>query len=219
MASSSKIHPPTPPKAGGYYANERPDVLALLPRPVGRVLDVGCGTGAMAAGLRRAGATEIVGVEVVPSEAERARRRLDRVHAARVEDALDDLVGVFDTVLCLDVLEHLMDPGDVLGRLRQRAAPGATLQVSVPNARHFSLVRDLVFRGTFGYTDWGHRDDTHLRWFTRRDIVGLVERSGWRVTQTSVPPLRRSAALHRLTRGWSSEFLVAQIYLSARNPG
>ena len=104
-------------------------------------------------------------------------------------------------------------------RLRRHAAPGATLQVSVPNARHFSLVRDLVLRGTFGYSDWGHRDSTHLRWFTRRDIVALVERSGWRTRGTSVPPLRRSAALHRLTGGWSSEFLVAQIYLTARNPG
>jgi 2-polyprenyl-3-methyl-5-hydroxy-6-metoxy-1,4-benzoquinol methylase len=144
---------------------------------------------------------------------------LDRVHVARVEDALDALVGAFDTLLCLDVLEHLVEPGDVLERLRAHAAPGATLQVSVPNARHFSLIRDLVFRGTFGYTGWGHRDATHLRWFTRRDLVALVERSGWRVTRTSVPPLGRSAALHRLTRGWSSEFLVAQIYLSARNPG
>jgi hypothetical protein len=86
----------------------------------------------------------------------------------------------------------------------------------VPNARHLSLVRDLLFRGTFGYADWGHRDRTHLRWFTRRDLIELVAGAGWEVTRTSVPPLRRSAVLHRITRGWSSEFLVAQIYLTAR---
>src|SRR5215211_6811768 len=214
MASSPGTPTSAPPKSPGYYANERQDVVASLPRPLGRVLDVGCGAGGLAAGLRRAGALEIVGIEVVPTEADRARQVLDHVHAARVEDALDDLAGVFDTVLCLDVLEHLVDPGEVLERLRRHAAPGATLQVSVPNARHFSLVRDLVLRGTFGYSDWGHRDSTHLRWFTRRDIVALVERSGWRTRGTSVPPLRRSAALHRLTGGWSSEFLVAQIYLT-----
>jgi 2-polyprenyl-3-methyl-5-hydroxy-6-metoxy-1,4-benzoquinol methylase len=205
--------------APGYYANERPDVIALLPRPLGRVLDVGCGAGGMAAGLRAAGASEIVGIEIVPSAAEFAREVLDRVHEAAVEDALDELEGRFDTLLCLDVLEHLVDPGDVLGRLLEHAAPGATLQVSVPNARHFSLVSDLVLRGTFGYTDWGHRDSTHLRWFTRRDLIELTEQAGWRVTGTSVPPLGRSAGLHRLTRGRSSEFLVAQVYLSARAPG
>jgi 2-polyprenyl-3-methyl-5-hydroxy-6-metoxy-1,4-benzoquinol methylase len=208
-----------PPKVAGYYSNERPDVVALLPRPVGRVLDVGCGEGGMATGLRAAGATEIVGIELVEDAAARARDVLDRVHVGRVEDTLDDLTGSFDTILCLDVLEHLMDPGSVLAALRGFAAPGGALQVSVPNARHYSLVRDLVFRGTFGYTDWGHRDTTHLRWFTRRDVVALVERAGWDVLGTSVPPLRRSASLHRLTRGWSSEFLVAQVYVTARARG
>jgi 2-polyprenyl-3-methyl-5-hydroxy-6-metoxy-1,4-benzoquinol methylase len=200
-----------------YYASERPDIVAALPRPLGRVLDVGCGAGAMAPGLRAAGATELVGIEVVPAVAEQALRALDDVLVGPVEERVDELEGTFDTVLCLDVLEHLVDPGSVLVRLRGHAEPGAHLQVSVPNARHYSLVGDLVLRGTFGYTDWGHRDNTHLRWFTRRDIVRLVEGSGWHVIGTSVPPLGRSAMLHRLTGGWSSEFLVAQIYLAAAN--
>lgn len=203
-------------KPDSYYANERPDLVAALPRPLGRVLDVGCGAGGTAGGLRAAGATEIVGIEVVDSAAQAAREVLDQVHNAPVEEAVDELGGTFDTVLCLDVLEHLVDPSEVLRRLRALAAPGATLQVSVPNARHFSLVSDLLFRGTFGYTDWGHRDRTHLRWFTKRDLVDLVSHSGWAVAGTSVPPLGRSAGLHRVTRGWSSEFLVGQIYLTAR---
>jgi 2-polyprenyl-3-methyl-5-hydroxy-6-metoxy-1,4-benzoquinol methylase len=209
--------PSAPMAAGpGYYANDRADVIALLPRPVARVLDVGCGAGGTAAGLREAGASEIVGIEIMPSAAERAQAVLDEVHVSAVEDALEDLEGPFDTFLCLDVLEHLVDPGHVLARLRDLAAPDATLQISVPNARHFSLVWDLLVRGTFGYTDWGHRDRTHLRWFTRRDLTALVTAAGWRVVRTSVPPLGRSARLHKQTRGWSSEFLVAQIYLTAR---
>jgi 2-polyprenyl-3-methyl-5-hydroxy-6-metoxy-1,4-benzoquinol methylase len=205
-------------KGVGYYENQRPDIVAALPRPLGRVLDVGCGAGALAPGLRAAGASEVVGVEIVPAAAARAAEVMDRVVAGPVEDALDELDGAFDTTLCLDVLEHLVDPSDVLNRLRALAAPGGTLQISVPNARHYSLVRDLVLRGTFGYSDHGHRDDTHLRWFTRRDMVELIGRTGWEVTATSVPPLRRSAKLHRWSRGWSSEFLVAQVYVTARNP-
>jgi 2-polyprenyl-3-methyl-5-hydroxy-6-metoxy-1,4-benzoquinol methylase len=207
------------PRGSSYYANERGDVVAALPRPVGRVLDVGCGAGGVAPGLRRAGAREIVGIELESAPAAKARQVLDEVVVAPVESALPHLHGPFDTILCLDVLEHLVDPRSVLARLREIAARDAHLQVSVPNARHYSLVRDLVLRGTFGYADWGHRDSTHLRWFTRRDIVELVTGAGWRVTGTSVPPLGRSAALHRITRGWSSEFLVAQVYLSATNPG
>ena len=66
-----------------------------------------------------------------------------------------------------------------------------------------------------GYSDWGHRDRTHLRWFTRRDMVALLEATGWRVTATSHPPPGRSRWLDRLTGGRSSDLLVAQFYVSA----
>jgi 2-polyprenyl-3-methyl-5-hydroxy-6-metoxy-1,4-benzoquinol methylase len=111
------------------------------------------------------------------------------------------------------VLEHLVDPEEVMRRLHGLAAPGARLQVSLPNARHLSLVTDLVLKGTFGYTDWGHRDRTHLRWFTRRDIIAAMERCGWSVQRVSHPALHRSRQLDRLTRGRSTEFLVGQWYV------
>jgi 2-polyprenyl-3-methyl-5-hydroxy-6-metoxy-1,4-benzoquinol methylase len=202
----------------GYYANERGDVIDALPRPLGRVLDVGTGQGGTARGLRAAGADEVVGIEMMPVPAAVAATVLDRVVVGTVESALDEELGTFDTVLCLDVLEHLVDPAVVLRRLRKITAPGGTLFVSVPNARHYSLARDVVVRGTFGYTDWGHRDRTHLRWYTPSDIRSEVAGAGWTIDELRWPPLGRSAALHRWTGGRSSEFLVAQVYVRAHNP-
>jgi 2-polyprenyl-3-methyl-5-hydroxy-6-metoxy-1,4-benzoquinol methylase len=202
--------------AEAYYANTRDDIVEELPTPIGSVLDVGCGSGGVGAGLRRAGATKLTGIEVVPEQAELARAHYDRVVAAPVEQGLHELDGPFDTILCLDVLEHLVDPEQVLRDLHGVAAPGARLQVSLPNARHVSLMKDLVLRGTFGYTDWGHRDRTHLRWFTRRDIVETMERTGWAVQSVSHPALGRSRQLDRLTRGRSTEFLVGQWYVLGR---
>ena len=199
--------------ADGYYANTRDDIVDALPSPIGSVLDVGCGSGGVGAGLREAGASRLTGIEVVPEQAELARAQYDHVVAAPVEEALEQLEGPFDTILCLDVLEHLVDPEHVMRNLRDVAAPGARLQVSLPNARHVSLMVDLILRGTFGYTEWGHRDRTHLRWFTRRDIVEAMERTGWSVRRISHPELHRSRALDRITRGRSTEFLVGQWYV------
>jgi len=199
----------------GYYAADRSDLIAQLARPLGRVLDVGCGAGAAAGPLRAAGATELIGVEIVPEVAAEAVATYDDVFTGAIEDALPTLTGPYDTILCLDVLEHLVDPGVVLDGLAERAAPGARLQVSVPNARHVQLVYDLMVNGTFGYADWGHRDRTHLRWFTRADIVDLVAAHGWTVTGTGHPPLGRTAGLNRATRGRASEFFANQWYVSA----
>lgn len=200
----------------GYYENARPEIVSALPRPIGVALDVGCGAGNVGRAVRDAGATRVVGIELVPEQAQRARAVLDEVHAGTVEDVLPRIDERFDTILCLDVLEHLVDPDAVLRRLYDLAAPGGRLQISVPNARHVSLVWDLMVRGTFGYTEHGHRDSTHLRWFTRHDIVAAVERAGWTVERVGHPPLTRTRALDRVTRGRSTEFTVGQWYVLAR---
>jgi 2-polyprenyl-3-methyl-5-hydroxy-6-metoxy-1,4-benzoquinol methylase len=202
----------------GYFENERADVVAKLPPPLGRVLDVGCGAGGVARSLRAAGAERIVGIEVHTPSGERARAILDEVHVGAVEQVLaEGLVrGPFDTFVLYDVLEHLVDPAGVLEALVLLAAPGARAHVSVPNARHWTLMRDLVLRGTFGYADWGHRDRTHLRWFTRRDIEALLAGTGWPVVASSPALMGREATLDRLTRGAAREFLALQWHVLAQ---
>jgi O-antigen biosynthesis protein len=204
--------------ASGYFENDRADVVAKLPRPVGRVLDVGCGAGGVGRSLRAAGADRIVGIEIHAPSAEQAREVLDEVHVGAVEQVLADgrVQGPFDTFVLYDVLEHLVDPAAVLSALVPLAATGARAHVSVPNARHWSLVRDLVGRGTFGYSEWGHRDRTHLRWFTRRDIEALLAATGWAVTDASPALFGREATLDRATRGALTEFLALQWHVLAR---
>jgi SAM-dependent methyltransferase len=209
-------------KPAGYYALDRADVVAELPEPIGRALDVGCGEGGVGRALRVRGATSVSGVELDPAAAERARESLDVVVAGSVEEALasNALEGPFDTICCYDVLEHLVEPGTVLRGLADLAAPGARLHISVPNARHFSLLRDLLLRGTFGYTEWGHRDVTHLRWFTRRDIVALTEQSGWTVRWWRPNVFRgHDRTADRATFGLLREFITLQWHvLAERSP-
>jgi 2-polyprenyl-3-methyl-5-hydroxy-6-metoxy-1,4-benzoquinol methylase len=206
-------------KPSGYYDQSRGELVALLRPPLGHVLDVGCGSGGAAGPLRAAGAERIVGIELHAPAAELARAAYDEAHVGRAEEVVGGLQERFDTILCYDVLEHLADPAGLLRSLAEVAAPGARLHVSVPNARHWTLLRDLALRGTFGYAEAGHRDGTHLRWLTRRDLVELLEATGWPVVDVQhggLRPLSRLAA--RLSRGLSVEFLVYQWAALAQRP-
>jgi len=203
-------------KPDGYYAQGRPELVALLPERVGRVLDIGCGEGGVGRALRGR-AESLTGIELDAGAAEKASEVYDLVLVGDADSRLAEVEGPFDTILAYDVLEHLPDPAPLIRRLRALAAPGAVLHASVPNARHWSLVRDLVVRGTFGYTDAEHRDTTHLRWFTRRDLVAALELGGWRVEGTAhAPSSLAGRLLERVTRGRSAEFLVYQWSALAR---
>lgn len=201
----------------GYFDAERWDMLPELEPPYGRVLDVGCGAGATGRALRKSGAEQLVGVEPNAAAAEGARTVFDVVHEAPIEGLLESgaVEGPFDVILLYDVLEHLVDPASVLKALRPLAAPDARLHVSVPNARHWTLVRDLVFRGSFGYTEWGHRDATHLRWFTPRDIEQLVRASGYEVKLSDSRVFGRSAVVDRVTFGRLRPWLALQWHVLA----
>lgn len=199
------------PKAPLYYGTVRTDMVPQLPDPIGRVLDVGCGNGGTGRLLLARRPERLVGVEINPEAATRARESYDEVLVGAAEEVLPQLDERFDTILCYDVLEHLVDPWGVLAEIGRLAVPGARLHVSVPNARHLSLMVDVMLRGTFGYQGAGHRDDTHLRWFTPRDLEAAVLAAGFRVTARSHPPISRPRqALARMTSGKSNEFLVAQ---------
>lgn len=205
-------------ESSGYFDTERGDMLAELAPPYGRVLDVGCGAGATGRGVRAAGADILVGVEPNPGAAALAREVFDSVHEGPVEDLIESgaLEGQFDTILLYDVLEHLVDPATVVGALHSLTAPGGRVHVSVPNARHWSLIRDLLLRGTFGYTEWGHRDATHLRWFTRRDIERLVTEAGYGIERSSGGVLGRNVIVDRLTLGRLNELVALQWHVLAR---
>ncbi len=163
------------------------------------ILDVGCGDGAFAAGLREerraAGQQlEIWGLELDEQSAERASERLDRVLTGSATDRAADLpAGHFDCVIFNDVLEHLAWPEHILSDLQRVLGPGGVVVASIPNVRQFFNVWDLAVRGDWEYHDEGIRDRTHLRGFTRASMRGLFERAGYRL-------LRQEGII--LTRSW-----------------
>jgi SAM-dependent methyltransferase len=201
----------TSPKPLEYYEAARTDMVPHLPDPLGRVLDIGCATGMTGRLMRPRDPMKLVGIEINEVAAEAAREHYDEVLVGSAEEVLRGLDERFDTVVCYDILEHLVDPWSVLEQIARVIVPGGRLHVSVPNARHLSLLVDVMVRGTFGYQPYGHRDDTHLRWFTPRDVETAIIEAGFDIRARSHPPIslpRR--ALAAVTGGKSTQFLVWQ---------
>lgn len=90
----------------------RDTLLGWLPQDLSgqRVLDAGCGTGALAVAAARRGA-QVVAIDLSPTLVDLARQRLPHdLGPGRIEfrsgDMLDPALGHFDHVVCMDSLIH-----------------------------------------------------------------------------------------------------------------
>lgn len=175
--------PRVPRAHDGYYANERREVAKLVPDAARFVVDVGCGAGGLGRVLKatRPG-IEVRGIEIVSEQAARAKSVLDDVFVGRAEDPMPSDWPAPDCVVFADVLEHLVDPWGTLREFRARLAKGGKIVVSLPNVAHWSVLRDLAV-GRWEYKDGGLLDRTHLRFFTTRSAIALVEGAGFRIEQ------------------------------------
>jgi len=195
-----------------YGRHVRAELVNVLPVPLGRVLDIGCARGDAATLLRERGATRLAGVELDPAFAEAAAKPYDDVICGSVEQDLPWPEGSFDTILCYDVLEHLVDPWRTLTELARRLSPAGRIHISVPNARHPGTWLPLVLRGTFDYRAQGLRDVTHLRFFGRRDLEAMLGAAGLTVQALDVAPAASRAMNFALwiSRGRAREFAAYQ---------
>ena len=142
------------------------------------VLDVGCACGTTLLAIRNANPkAEIYGIEFDKRAAEMAR------HFAVVEaldvETLDrpEWHEKFDYIILGDVIEHLREPQRAMKNLVLLLKPGGCVLVSTPNVMHFSVFR-MMLAGRWKYEEAGILDRTHLRFFTRTDLLALLEAAG-----------------------------------------
>ena len=139
-----------------------------------RILDVGSGTGAMAAELhRRFPQADIVGIELSREGVERARIAVPSATFVQ-RDLLNDLDveprlrGWATAAVCSEVLEHVDEPQRLLRGVVPYLEPGCRLVVTVPGGPMSAF--DLSI---------GHR-----RHFSPRTLSQLLRESGFRVERS-----------------------------------
>ncbi|MDR3439570.1 class I SAM-dependent methyltransferase [Telmatospirillum sp.] len=222
--------------ASDYYDHVRFEIAPLLPAKIGSVLEIGCGAGGTMAWLRST--KEIgfaAGVEFVPAAGEQARAIFDAVEVGSVDEVPFSFpVSQFDLILALDVLEHLAWPDRTLKNLFERLRPGGMFIASIPNVANYRVSLPLFFRGQWTYTDEGHLDRTHLRFFSRKGAVALFEDAGLHVEAVDVTYCSPNIFAFLGWRGsaarWysrkilrllplPSHFIESQYLIAARRPG
>jgi SAM-dependent methyltransferase len=177
-----------------YY--ERPAMIALAGDVADRrILDAGCGSGALSAALRDRGAV-VTGIDASAGMLALARRRLGDdadLHVVDLSDRLPFADGAFDDVVASLVLHYLEDWGPMLAELRRVLRPGGRLIASVDHpfvAYAFQDPRPDYFATTSYTFDWTFNGQSAPMRFWRRPLHAMTDAfttAGFRLSVISEP--------------------------------
>jgi len=137
-----------------------------------RTLDAGCGEGETLARLGTLLGERVAAVDLSDYSVARVRERLPAVDA-RVASVTDLPFGddSFDLVLCLEVLEHLREPGAAVAELARVGSRDVI--ISVPHEPWFQV--GSLLRGKYVSSLGNHPE--HLNHYSRRTLRALLERN------------------------------------------
>lgn len=208
-------------KAIDYYDNYRSDIIPLLPKHSARALEIGCGTGNTLAYLKANGYCDwTYDVEMFPEALDRAASNVDILYSCNIEGAVLPIEPhSINLILCLDVLEHLVNPEKVISYLHTLLAPGGIIIASIPNVRHYSVVFPLVFKNEWEYKNAGVLDSTHLRFFVKKTAIDLMESSGLKLEDLVHSGLftKKQKILSAITFGAIRSFCTLQYLIKVSN--
>lgn len=200
-----------------YY--ERPAMIGLAGDVDGRrILDVGCGSGPLAAALRAKGAI-MTGFDGSPTMVECARQRLGPDVSLCVADLAEPLPyphDAFDDVVASLVLHYLGDWTGPLAELRRVLKPGGRLILSVnhPFVRVFTHPEEDYFATRQYSEDYEFSGDKVALTHWHRPLHAMTDAftaSGFDITVVSEPAPSPSTPVELLTprirRGETSSFL------------
>lgn len=184
-----------------YSCFSRKELLDMLEEPTApsyNLLEIGCSCGAtLLAAKQRYPEINLYGIELDEAPAQIASH-FAHVIQADIEKYLDYPDNFFSCILIGDVLEHLHNPWQVLKNLKRILKKGGRLVVSIPNVMHISVISSLL-KGNWTYQDAGILDRTHLRFFTKKEIIRMFSDAGYTITRMAATQLQLTDEEEKLT--------------------
>ena len=175
----------TPFSGRQIYENVNPKITGLY-EGESAVLDIGCGSGALGAWIKRENRRAVVhGVDISAEAGISAAERLDSFWSVDLDlSPLPETGLKYDLIILGDILEHLKRPDIFLTAINDHLTPDGKVIISIPNVANYSIRLRLLL-GQFSYTETGIMDRTHLRFFTWHSFSELIDRSGFAIEKRS----------------------------------
>lgn len=189
-------------------------------------LDIGCACGATLLEIQnRYPNAGIYGIELDPYCAEFASH-IANVVQGDIETMDFPFHISFDYIFLGNILEHLVNPGQLLKKLKGHLSEKGVIITSIPNILHYSAISQIL-AGSFAYSDIGVLDRTNLRFFTLYDSASLLSSSGYEIIdfrEKTAKPDQDSTAINTLLDGLASipgvvdkkQFCVLQYIFKAK---
>jgi glycosyltransferase involved in cell wall biosynthesis len=163
-------------------------------KPGGKILDVGCGQGRVAAELTRKGC-RVTGMDRHIPAPSRAPQDVDFIRWDLDRREFPVNVSQFDQIFLLDIIEHLKEPGHFMDELRFATGCKRPEIVLTTANIGFIATRLMLLLGQFNYGKKGILDVTHTRLFTFRSMRELLRQSGYKILEVRGIPAPFPVAL------------------------
>ena len=168
-------------KSEQVYSNStRPEMTQFLPSEYSKVLEIGCNVGNFRQFLSKP--CQYWGIEPFEEAANIAKTKIDKILVGFYDNVIDEIPNnYFDLVIANDVIEHMEQPWNFLKSIKEKMTEKASLVLSIPNVRYFYNLKGLLLYKDWKYVDAGILDITHLRFFTEKSIIRLLNENGFEI--------------------------------------
>jgi len=164
----------------------------------------------------------VVGVELMVIEnSNQNNPSIDDVIIGNIEKIILKYNNFFDVIILGDVLEHLIDPWTTLKKLKLYLKDDGIIVASIPNFLYYTNLRTILLDADFKYEDSGILDKTHLRFFTKKNIINLFQENSMKVTLITSKFDEEKGKKYFLSKIFKSlhKFFVTQYYIVASKKG
>ncbi len=155
------------------------------------VLDVGSACGDFGALIKKEKNCNVFGIEYDTQSIKIAQKLnvYQQLHQINLnifdENDYKMYFDSFDSIVLLDVLEHLLDPEKVLASLKKFLKEDGYFIISLPNIA-FCDIKVSLLEDDFTYTDTGILDRTHIKFFTYKTIITFMTSLSLKIKECQV---------------------------------